>query len=53
MKSWIKYCQVALKRRFLVPLAAVAMVLSLTAYEFDKPRKSSSGARCSRGTARR
>jgi serine protease Do len=37
MKSWIKYCQSALNRRFLVPLAAVAMVLSLTAYEFDKP----------------
>jgi serine protease Do len=37
MKSWIKYCQAALNRRFLVPLAAVAMVLSLTAYEFDKP----------------
>ena len=37
MKSWIKYCQAALNRRFLVPLAAVAMVLSVTAYEFDKP----------------
>src|ERR1700730_13685976 len=37
MKSWIKYCQVVLKRRFLVPLTAVAMVLSLAAYEFDNP----------------
>src|ERR1700678_480520 len=37
MKSWIKYCQAALSRRFLIPLAAVAVVLSLTAYEFDKP----------------
>ena len=37
MKSWIKHCQVVLKRRFLVPLAAVAMVLSLAAYEFDNP----------------
>jgi serine protease Do len=37
MKSWIKYCQAALNRRFLAPLAAVAMVLSLTVYEFDKP----------------
>ena len=37
MKSWIKHCQVVLKRRFLVPLAAVAMVLSLTAYEFENP----------------
>src|SRR5580693_4321484 len=35
MKSWIKYCQAALNRRFLLALAAVAMVLSLTAYEFD------------------
>src|ERR1700682_5311743 len=37
MKNWIKYCQEALNRRFLVPLAAVAMFLSLTAYEFAKP----------------
>src|SRR6202049_1775735 len=37
MKNWIKSCQVALNRRFLVGLAAVAMVLSLTAYEFAKP----------------
>src|ERR1700689_309683 len=37
MKNWIKYCQAALTRRFLVGLAAVAMVLSLTAYAFDKP----------------
>ena len=37
MKSWIKHCQVVLNRRFLVPLAAVAMVLSLAAYEFDNP----------------
>jgi serine protease Do len=37
MKSWIKYSKAALNRRFLVPLAAVAMILSLTAYEFDKP----------------
>src|SRR5580704_7682637 len=37
MKSWINYCKAALNRRFLVPLAAVAMILSLTAYEFDRP----------------
>ena len=37
MNSWIKHCQVVLTRRFLVPLAAVAMVLSLAAYEFDNP----------------
>ena len=37
MKNWIKYCQQALNRRFLVGLAAVAMAWSLTAYEFAKP----------------
>ncbi len=35
MKNWSKYCQAALNRRFLVGLAAVAMVLSLAGYEFD------------------
>jgi serine protease Do len=35
MKSWMKDCPAALNRRFLIALAAVAMVLSLTAYEFD------------------
>src|ERR1700678_2847828 len=44
MKSWIKYCQAALSRRFLIPLAAVAVVLSLTAYEFDKPVSASAPA---------
>jgi serine protease Do len=44
MKNWIKYCQAALTRRFLVGLAAVAMVLSLTAYEFDKPVSASAPA---------
>jgi serine protease Do len=39
MKSWIKYCQAALTRRFLVPLAASAMVLSLAAYELNNPVK--------------
>src|SRR5216683_796803 len=37
MKNWIKYCQAALNRRFLVGLTAVAMILSLAAYELDKP----------------
>jgi serine protease Do len=37
MKNWIKHCQAALNRRFLVGLAAVAMMLSLAAYELDKP----------------
>jgi serine protease Do len=44
MKSWIKYCQAALNRRFLIPLAAVAMVLSVTAYEFDKPVRAATAA---------
>jgi serine protease Do len=44
MKNWIKYCQAARSRRFLVGLAAVAMVLSLTAYEFDKPVSASAPA---------
>jgi serine protease Do len=33
MENWIKKCQVALSRRFVVGLAAVAMILSLAAYE--------------------
>ena len=37
MKNWIKHCQAALNRRFLVAFAAVAMALSLGAYEFEKP----------------
>jgi len=44
MKSWITYCKAALNRRFLVPLAAVAMILSLTAYEFDKPASAAAPA---------
>jgi|HubBroStandDraft_1064217.scaffolds.fasta_scaffold00122_52 serine protease Do len=44
MKSWIKYCQAALTRRFLVGLAAVAMVLSFAAYEFDNPVRASAPA---------
>ena len=35
MKSWMKYCQAALNRRFLVGLGAIAMVFSLAAYKFD------------------
>ena len=37
MKNWIRYCRTALNRRVLVGLAAVAMILSLAAYAFDKP----------------
>jgi serine protease Do len=44
MKSWIKYCQVALNRRFLIALAAVAMIVSLTAYEFDNPVRAAAPA---------
>ncbi len=44
MKSWITYCQAALNRRFLISLAAVAMVLSLTAYEFDNPVRAAAPA---------
>ena len=52
MKSWIKYCQAALNRRFLIALAAVAMVLSLTAYEFDNARPGGGTSRCRRGSRR-
>jgi serine protease Do len=44
MKSWIKYCQAALNRRLLIALAAVATVLSLTAYEFDNPVRAAAPA---------
>jgi serine protease Do len=44
MKSWIKNCQAALNRRFLIALAAVAMVLSLTAYEFENPVRAAAPA---------
>ena len=37
MKSWMKLCQAALNKRFLVALAAVGMVFSLAAYEFESP----------------
>src|SRR5579863_9045272 len=44
MKNWIKYFQTALNRRLLVGLAAVAMVLSFAAYEFDNPVKAATPA---------
>ena len=44
MKSWIKYCQAALNRRLLIALAAVATILSLTAYEFDNPVRAAAPA---------
>jgi serine protease Do len=36
-KGWIEYCKGALHKRFLVGLAAAAMVISLAAYKFDNP----------------
>ena len=44
MNSWIKYCQAALTRRVLIPLAAVAIVLSLAAYKFDNPVRAANPA---------
>src|SRR5580698_3317595 len=44
MKSWMKYCQAALNRRFLVGLGAIAMVFSLAAYKFDNPVKAAAPA---------
>ena len=44
MKNWIKYGRTALNRRFLVGLAAVAMVLSLAAYEFANPARAAAPA---------
>ena len=44
MKSWITYCQAALTRRFLVGLAAVAMVFSFAVYEFDNSVKAATPA---------
>jgi serine protease Do len=44
MKRWIKYCQAALTRRFLVGLAAVAIVMSFAAYELDNPVKAATPA---------
>jgi serine protease Do len=39
MKSWIKRLEAVLNRRFLVAMAAVGMVFSLGAYEFNSPVK--------------
>jgi serine protease Do len=44
MKNWIKYCQDALTRRFLIGSAAAAMLLSLAAYEFDNPVRAAAPA---------
>ena len=51
MKNWMKSCQAALNRRFLVGLAAVAMFLSLAAYEFYTPAKAAAAARPAAATA--
>jgi serine protease Do len=44
MNSWIKYCQAALTKRVLIPLAAAAIVLSLAAYKFDNPVRAANPA---------
>ena len=44
MKSWIKYFQAALTRRFLVGLTAAIMVFSFAAYELDNPVKAATPA---------
>jgi len=44
MKSWTEYCKAALSRHLLIPVAAAAMALSLTAYEFEKPVRAAAAA---------
>jgi serine protease Do len=44
MKSWIKHCQAAFNKRFLVGLAAVAMTFSFGAYEFTNTAKAATPA---------
>jgi serine protease Do len=44
MKNWIKNYQTAFNRRSLIGLAAVAMVVSLAAYEFATPARASAPA---------
>jgi serine protease Do len=44
MKNWIKSCQGALNRRFLIGLAAFAIVVSFAAYEFDTPARAAAAA---------
>jgi serine protease Do len=39
MKNWIKSCQASLNRRFFIGLAAVALVMSFAAYEFETPAR--------------
>jgi serine protease Do len=44
MKNWIKSCQASLNRRFLIGLAAAAMVASFAVYEFDTPARAAAAA---------
>ena len=44
MKSWIKYCQAALTRRFLVGFTAAAIVLSFAAYQFNTAKAATPAA---------
>src|ERR1700722_5535395 len=44
MKSWTKYFQTALHRRFLIAVAAAAIALPLAAHEFNNPAHAAAGA---------
>jgi serine protease Do len=44
MKSWTKYFQRALHRRFLIAVAAAAIALPLAAHEFNNPARAAAGA---------
>jgi serine protease Do len=44
MKSWTQYFQMALHRRFLIAMAAVAIALPLAAYEFNDPAHAAAAA---------
>ncbi|HEY6767479.1 MAG TPA: Do family serine endopeptidase [Candidatus Sulfotelmatobacter sp.] len=44
MKSWIKNHRSAINKRFLLGTAALAMILSLAAYEFGNPSKAAAAA---------
>jgi serine protease Do len=44
MKSWIKYCEAALTRRFLIGLTATAMVFSFAVYQFDTTARAATPA---------
>src|SRR5258707_6702709 len=49
MENWIKSFSGALRKRVLVPIVAVAMVVSLAAYEFVRPAKAAAPAAAAAG----